>query len=72
MGRIVFTSQSPANLPELRAAAARLRKEGYIVTDIGWVLHPTREAALANRITEDAIADAELVATANTFWAVKL
>ena len=69
MGHIAITSQPPANLPELLAAAARLRSQGYIVTQSGDVFHPNREAALASQITEEGIADAELLAAMDQWWA---
>ena len=69
MQRTVITSQPPANLPELLAAAGRLRRQGYIVTQSGGVFHPNREAALASQLTEEGIADAELLAAMDQWWA---
>ena len=69
MQRAVITSQPPANLPELLAATARLRCQGYIVTQSGNVLHPSRDAALASQLTEEGIADAELLAAMDQWWA---
>ena len=70
MQRTTITSQPPANLPELLAAAARLRSQGCIVTESGDVLHPSREAALASQLTEEVIADAMLLAAMDQCWAV--
>ena len=68
MQRTVITSQPPANLHEPFAAAGRLRCQGYIVTKSGAVLQPNREAALASQLTENVIADAELLGAMDQWW----
>ena len=60
--RIIIT-HPPENLPELVAAAGRLRRSGLVVElECGVVRYLSREAALGGQLTDESIADAQLIA----------
>jgi len=63
MERRNITVRPPENLPELVAAAGRLKRHGFLVDlECGVVSYPNREVALNGRLTDDMVADAQAIA----------
>ena len=63
MERRIITSRPPDNLPELVAAAGRLRCSGLVVElECGVVRYASRQAALEGQLTDESIADTQLIA----------